>query len=92
MRSDLEAIELGEGPETVREFINFTLNPPSGSIGSIDLSSFNIQPVSGVDLGPGNISGTPVNPGVVSSQQNLGQRFNLTTQLNAKEKEEFLFR
>lgn len=29
------------------------------------------------DLGPGNITGTPVNTGIVSSQQNLGQRFNL---------------
>jgi hypothetical protein len=30
LRFDLEAIELGEGIDTFREFINFTLNPPSG--------------------------------------------------------------
>ena len=90
IRSDLEAIELGEGPETVREFINFTLNPPRGPVEPVDVA-LNLPPLSGADLGPGNISGTPVNPGVVSSQQNLGQRFNLTTQLNPQEKTQFLF-
>jgi hypothetical protein len=30
LRFDLEAIELGEGVDSFKEFINFTLNPPSG--------------------------------------------------------------
>ena len=76
IRSDLEAIELGEGPETVREFINFTLNPPRGPVEPVDVA-LNLPPLPGADLGPGNISGTPINPSIVSSPQNLGQRFNL---------------
>ena len=30
LRFDLESIELGEGVDSFKEFINFTLNPPSG--------------------------------------------------------------
>jgi hypothetical protein len=40
---------------------------------------------------PTNITGTPVASNVLSNQQNLGQRFNLTTQLSPEEKTQFLF-
>jgi Flp pilus assembly protein TadG len=40
---------------------------------------------------PSQITGNPVNTGILSSVQNLGQRFNLTTQLNSQEKQNFLF-
>jgi len=77
IRSDLEAIELGEGPETVREFINFTLNPPTGPSEPANIA-FNLPPLEtqGANLPP-QISGTPVNTGIISNQ-NLGQRFNIS--------------
>ena len=40
---------------------------------------------------PSQISGTPVASNVLSNQQNLGQRFNLTAQLSPEEKTQFLF-
>jgi len=40
---------------------------------------------------PTQITGTPVASNVLSNQQNLGQRFNLTAQLSPEEKTQFLF-
>ena len=76
MRMDLEAIELGEGPESFRETINFTLNPPSVSTqGTPGLTG--IESVAEVELPLPIGIGTPVNASLFANNNNLGNQFNL---------------
>ena len=76
MRMDLEAIELGEGPESFRETINFTLNPPSVSNqGTPGLTG--IESVAEVELPLPVGIGTPVNASLFANNNTLGNQFNL---------------
>ena len=76
MRYDLEDIELGEGPESFRETINFTLNPPSVSTqGTPGLTG--IESVAEVELPLPVGIGTPVNASLFANNNNLGNQFNL---------------
>jgi hypothetical protein len=76
IRSDLEAIELGDGVAAFEEFINFTLNPP-------DVSTEGTAPVSGiaqlpnVELPPPAQIGTGVNASLFANNNTLGNQFNL---------------
>ena len=73
---DLEAIELGEGPESFREFIEFTLNPPA-------VPGQNIAPITGIEemaainLPPPPQIGTGVNASLFANNINVGSRYNL---------------
>jgi len=76
MRYDLEAIELGEGAESFREIINFTLNPPSVSAqGTPGVTG--IESVAEVELPLPIGIGTPVNASLFANNNNLGNQFNL---------------
>tara|TARA_B110000483_G_scaffold130867_1_gene156599 strand:- start:933 stop:5342 length:4410 start_codon:yes stop_codon:yes gene_type:complete len=76
MRMDLEAIELGEGPESFRETIDFTLNPPSvQNQGTPGLTG--IESVAEVELPLPVGIGTPVNASLFANNNNLGNQFNL---------------
>ena len=75
MRMDLEAIELGEGPESFRETINFTLNPPSVSEGTPGVTG--IESVAEVELPLPIGIGTPVNASLFANNNTLGNQFNL---------------
>ena len=75
MRMDLEAIELGEGPESFRETINFTLNPPSVFQSSPGVTG--IESVAEVELPLPVGIGTPVNASLFANNNNLGNQFNL---------------
>ena len=76
IRSDLEAIELGDGVAAFEEFINFTLNPP-------DVSTQGTAPLSGiaqlpdVNLPPPAQIGTGVNANLFRNNINAGTQFNL---------------
>ncbi len=76
IRSDLEAIELGEGPESFREFIEFTLNPP-------DVSTQGTAPITGIEeMAEVNLPapvqiGTAVNAALFANNVNAGTQFNL---------------
>ena len=51
LRSDLKSIELGEGVESFREFIEFTLNPPKASESlSVSLDDLGIGSIKPVEL------------------------------------------
>jgi uncharacterized protein YeeX (DUF496 family) len=76
MRMDLEAIELGEGPESFRETIDFTLNPPSvQNQGTPGLTG--IESVAEVELPLPVGIGTPVNASLFANNNTLGNQFNL---------------
>jgi len=76
MRMDLEAIELGEGPESFRETIDFTLNPPSvENQGTPGLTG--IESVAEVELPLPVGIGTPVNASLFANNNTLGNQFNL---------------
>ncbi len=75
MRYDLEAIELGEGAESFREIINFTLNPPSVSEGTPGTTG--IESVAEVELPLPVGIGTPVNASLFANNNTLGNQFNL---------------
>jgi hypothetical protein len=93
VRKELGNYDLDSGIGDLNSVIDSVLSPELPEVrnlpplGTITSSGTTAQ---APNLGPGNITGTPVNTGLLS-QQPLGQRFNLTTQLNPKEKEEFLF-
>jgi uncharacterized protein YeeX (DUF496 family) len=76
MRMDLEAIELGEGPESFRETINFTLNPPSVQNQETP-GVTGIESVAEVELPLPVGIGTPVNASLFANNNNLGNQFNL---------------
>jgi len=89
MRMDLEAIELGEGPESFRETINFTLNPPSvqnqGTSGVTGIES-----VAEVELPLPIGIGTPVNASLFANNNTLGTQFNLNN-MTSEQKVNALF-
>jgi hypothetical protein len=76
MRYDLEDIELGEGTESFKETINFTLNPPSvqnqGTPGATGIES-----VAEVELPLPVGIGTPVNASLFANNNTIGNQFNL---------------
>ena len=76
MRMDLEAIELGEGPESFRETIDFTLNPPSVQNQETP-GVTGIESVAEVELPLPVGIGTPVNASLFANNNNLGNQFNL---------------
>jgi len=89
LRFDLEAIELGEGTESFREIINFTLNPPSvqnqGTPGVTGIES-----VAEVELPLPVGIGTPVNASLFANNNNLGTQFNLNN-MTSEQKVNALF-
>jgi len=76
MRYDLEEIELGEGVESFREIINFTLNPPSVSTQGTP-GTTGIESVAEVELPLPIGIGTPINGSLFANNNNLGNQFNL---------------
>jgi hypothetical protein len=78
IRSDLEAIELGEGPESFREFIEFTLNPPA--VPGQDIAPITgIEEMAAVNLPPPVGIGDGVNASLFANNINVGTQFNLLT-------------
>ncbi len=78
LRSDLEAIELGDGVAAFEEFINFTLNPPDVSTqGTVPVSG--IAQVASIDLPPPPQIGTGVNASLFANNVNIGTQYNLLT-------------
>ena len=76
IRSDLEAIELGEGPESFREFIEFTLNPPAvPGQGTAPITG--IEEMAEVNLPAPVQIGTAVNAALFANNVNAGTQFNL---------------
>jgi len=76
IRSDLEAIELGDGVAAFEEFINFTLNPPDVSTeGTVPVSG--IAQIPNVELPPPAQIGTGVNANLFANNINAGTQFNL---------------
>jgi hypothetical protein len=75
MRYDLEDIELGEGTESFRETINFTLNPPSVFQGTPGTTG--IESVAEVNLPVPIGIGTPVNASLFANNNTVGNQFNL---------------
>ncbi len=75
MRYDLEDIELGEGADSFREIINFTLNPPPVFQGTPGATG--IESVAEVELPLPVGIGTPVNGSLFANNNNLGNQFNL---------------
>ena len=76
IRSDLEAIELGEGPESFREFIEFTLNPPDVPVqGTVPITG--IEEMAAVNLPPPPQIGTGINASLFANNINAGTQFNL---------------
>ena len=78
VKNRLGRVRLDQPIDEVDSFIEEILSPDVREFRREDL----VAPQTGIpaqrpDLGPGNITGTPVNTGILS-QQNLGQRFNLT--------------
>ena len=76
MRYDLEDIELGEGPESFRETIDFTLNPPSVSTQGTP-GTTGIESVAEVNLPIPVGIGTPVNASLFANNNTVGNQFNL---------------
>jgi len=76
MRYDLEEIELGEGVESFREIINFTLNPPNVSTQGTP-GTTGIESVAEVELPLPIGIGTPINGSLFANNNNLGNQFNL---------------
>ena len=76
MRYDLEDIELGEGPESFRETIDFTLNPPSVSTQGTP-GTTGIESVAEVNLPVPIGIGTPVNASLFANNNTVGNQFNL---------------
>ena len=88
MRMDLEAIELGEGPESFRETIGFTLNPPSVSEETPGVTG--IESVAEVELPLPIGIGTPINGSLFANNNNLGTQFNLNN-MTSEQKVNALF-
>jgi hypothetical protein len=89
MRYDLEDIELGEGTESFRETINFTLNPPSvQNQGTPGLTG--IESVAEVELPLPIGIGTPVNASLFANNNTLGNQFNLNN-MTSEQKVNALF-
>ncbi len=89
LRFDLESIELGEGPESFREFIEFTLNPPDVPSGSQPLIT-GIEEVAEVNLPAPAQIGTGVNASLFANNNTLGTQFNLNN-MTSEQKIDALF-
>jgi hypothetical protein len=89
----LGRVRLDQPIDEVDSFIEEILSPDVIEFRRSDL----IAPQTGIPAQgpqvslPTQITGTPVASNVLSNQQNLGQRFNLTAQLSPEEKTQFLF-
>jgi len=89
----LSRVRLDQPIDEVDSFIEEILSPDVIEFRRSDL----IAPQTGIPAQgpqvslPTQITGTPVASNVLSNQQNLGQRFNLTAQLSPEEKTQFLF-
>ena len=76
IRSDLEAIELGEGADSFREFIEFTLNPPAvPGQGTAPITG--IEEMAEVNLPPPVGIGDGINASLFANNINVGTQFNL---------------
>jgi hypothetical protein len=93
VRRRLSRVRLDEPIDEVDSFIEEILSPDVLEFRREDL----VPPQTGIPAQgpqvslPAQITGTPVASNVLSNQQNLGQRFNLTAQLSPEEKTQFLF-
>lgn len=91
IKSSVNEFSLRRGVDELDQYLEDILTP--ATIRTRDLRApVTVAPAQGPRANlPTQITGQPVNNMLVSNNQNLGQRFNLTTQLNPKEKQEFLF-
>ena len=93
VKTRLGRVRLDQPIDEVDSFIEEILSPDVREFRRSDL----IAPQTGIPAQgpqvslPTQITGTPVASNVLSNQQNLGQRFNLTAQLSPEEKTQFLF-
>jgi hypothetical protein len=93
VKKRLSKIRLDQPIDELDSFIEEILSPDVREFRRSDL----VAPQTGIPAQgpqvslPTQITGTPVASNVLSNQQNLGQRFNLTTQLSPEEKTQFLF-
>jgi hypothetical protein len=89
----LSRVRLDQPIDELDSFIEEILSPDVREFRRSDL----VAPQTGIPAQgpqvslPTQITGTPVASNVLSNQQNLGQRFNLTAQLSPEEKTQFLF-
>ena len=93
VKKRLSRIRLDQPIDELDSFIEEILSPDVREFRRSDL----VAPQTGIPAQgpqvslPTQITGTPVASNVLSNQQNLGQRFNLTAQLSPEEKTQFLF-
>lgn len=90
VRKDVKKFDLEEGMGSLEQVLNEILSPTIPEARTLPRPGLNVQQatVQAPNL-PTNISGNPVNTGVLS--QNLGNRFNLTESLNPDQKFNLLF-
>ncbi len=81
IRSDLQAIELGQSPDIITNTINSIINPRA-QIGSVPTTIEPVAPIAPQATLPSQITGTPVNQQLVASRQPLGQQYSSLSSLD----------
>ncbi len=81
IRSDLQAIELGQSPNIITNTINSIINPRAQT-GSVPTTIEPVAPIAPQATLPSQITGTPVNQQLVASRQPLGQQYSSLSSLD----------